>query len=189
MARDFNSHQQGYPLTSISRNNSMLRNLSRVCRLAASDKPPKSSSWSPNQWLDCRFLHDQTIADPPTSSTGSISLARSQDPSGSPSQSFAVGDGSESGPSLTRSKSTYTRDQPLDGMSPITSVPSTEFAQGPRPTYTNPPFHTHSFFVALEKTFPEQTARSLMRATRALLVDRVSRVRSDGLTAKDLDNV
>jgi hypothetical protein len=28
-----------------------------------------------------------------------------------------------------------------------------------------------------------------MRATRALLVDRVGRVRREGLTAKDLDNV
>lgn len=57
------------------------------------------------------------------------------------------------------------------------------------PTYSSPPFHTHSFFRALEKTFPEQTARSLMRATRALLVDRIGKVRREGLTVKDLDNV
>jgi len=57
------------------------------------------------------------------------------------------------------------------------------------PTYTSPPFHTHTFFAALEKTFPEQIARSLMRATRALLVDRIGRVRREGLTVKDLDNV
>lgn len=57
------------------------------------------------------------------------------------------------------------------------------------PTYSSPPFHTHSFFTALEKTFPEQTARSLMRATRALLVDRIGKVRREGLTVKDLDNV
>ncbi|KIM46257.1 hypothetical protein M413DRAFT_441338 [Hebeloma cylindrosporum] len=56
------------------------------------------------------------------------------------------------------------------------------------PTYTSPPFHTHTFFAALEKTFPQQTARSLMRATRALLVDRIGRVRREGLTVKDLDN-
>lgn len=55
--------------------------------------------------------------------------------------------------------------------------------------YTSPPFHTHTFFKALEKTFPEVTARSLMRATRALLVDRIGRVRREGLTVKDLDNV
>ncbi|KAG5716544.1 hypothetical protein E4T56_gene16348 [Termitomyces sp. T112] len=167
----------------------MLRSLPRVCRLSAPDKLSSPSPWPSSHRPVFRFLHnDQTITDPTSSSnTGAaISLARSQDSSGSPSQSFATGDGSESSPSLTRSKSTFTRDQPLNGISPITSVPSTEFA--PRPTYTNPPFHTHSFFVALEKTFPEQTARSLMRATRALLVDRVGRVRSDGLTAKDLDN-
>ena len=56
-------------------------------------------------------------------------------------------------------------------------------------SYPHPPFHTHAFFNALEKTFPTPTARSLMRATRALLVDRVGRVRREGLTAKDLDNV
>ena len=57
------------------------------------------------------------------------------------------------------------------------------------PTYSSPPFHTHAFFTALEKTFPEQTARSLMRATRALLIDRIGKVRKEGLTVKDLDNV
>jgi hypothetical protein len=40
----------------------------------------------------------------------------------------------------------------------------------------------------LEKTFPTPTARSLMRATRALLVDRIGRVRREGLTVKDIDN-
>jgi hypothetical protein len=56
-------------------------------------------------------------------------------------------------------------------------------------TYQNPPFNTHAFFSVLEKTFPKQTARSLMRATRALLVDRIGKVKRDGLTYKDLDNV
>lgn len=41
----------------------------------------------------------------------------------------------------------------------------------------------------LEETFPTATARSLMRATRALLVDRIGRVQREGLTNKDLDNV
>lgn len=56
-------------------------------------------------------------------------------------------------------------------------------------TYQNPPFNTHAFFNVLEKTFPTPTARSLMRATRALLVDRIGKVKRDGLTYKDLDNV
>lgn len=57
------------------------------------------------------------------------------------------------------------------------------------PSYPHPPFNTHQFFVTLEKTFPTPTARSLMRATRALLVDRAGRVRREGLAVKDLDNV
>jgi hypothetical protein len=56
-------------------------------------------------------------------------------------------------------------------------------------TYQNPPFDTHAFLSVLEKTFPTPTARSLMRATRALLVDRIGKVKRDGLTYKDLDNV
>jgi hypothetical protein len=58
-----------------------------------------------------------------------------------------------------------------------------------KPTYENPPFHTHNFVKELEKTFPTPAAQSLMRATRALLVDRVGRVHRDGLAVKDLENV
>lgn len=59
----------------------------------------------------------------------------------------------------------------------------------PTSPYAHPPFDTHRFFAALEKTFPTPTARSLMRATRALLVDRNGRVRRDALTVKDLESV
>ena len=55
--------------------------------------------------------------------------------------------------------------------------------------YTPPPFDTHHFFAVLEKTFSAMTANSLMRATRALLVDRLGRVRREALTQKDLENV
>ncbi len=58
-----------------------------------------------------------------------------------------------------------------------------------RQMHAIPPFNTHHFFVELEKTFPSPSARSLMRATRALLVDRIGRVRRDALTSKDLENV
>ncbi|GJE84679.1 hypothetical protein PsYK624_007550 [Phanerochaete sordida] len=54
--------------------------------------------------------------------------------------------------------------------------------------YGNPPFDTYRFFRELEKAFPTPTARSLMRATRALLVDRVGRVRREGLTVKDIES-
>lgn len=57
------------------------------------------------------------------------------------------------------------------------------------PYYSSPPFHTHKFFVALERSFEPSTARSLMRATRALLVDRIGRVRNEALSTKDLENV
>ena len=57
------------------------------------------------------------------------------------------------------------------------------------PYYSSPPFDTHKFFVALEKSFEQPTARSLMRATRALLVDRTGRVRNEALSTKDLENV
>lgn len=56
-------------------------------------------------------------------------------------------------------------------------------------TYSKPPFDTHHFFSELEKSFPSPVAMSLMRATRALLVDRIGRVRRDALTIKDLENV
>lgn len=55
--------------------------------------------------------------------------------------------------------------------------------------YSKPPFNTHHFFQVLEKTFPTQTARGLMRATRALLVDRMGRVRREAVGVKDLENV
>lgn len=57
------------------------------------------------------------------------------------------------------------------------------------PYYSSPPFDTHKFFVALERSFEPPTARSLMRATRALLVDRIGRVRNEALSTKDLENV
>ncbi len=67
--------------------------------------------------------------------------------------------------------------------------PSTVKAPPHTTTYQRTPFDTHAFLSVLEKTFPTPTARSLMRATRALLVDRIGKVKRDGLTYKDLDNV
>jgi hypothetical protein len=71
---------------------------------------------------------------------------------------------------------------------PTPPVPARPLMNMP-PTYQNPPFHTHKFVAELEKTFPTPTARSLMRATRALLVDRIGRVKREGLAVKDLENV
>ncbi|KAJ7068200.1 hypothetical protein C8F01DRAFT_1117263 [Mycena amicta] len=77
---------------------------------------------------------------------------------------------------------------PPDSTPPSANVPSIRVNSTSVSSSANPPFDTHAFFAALEKTFPTPTARSLMRATRALLVDRLGRVRREGLTVKDLDN-
>ncbi|PVF97250.1 hypothetical protein CPB86DRAFT_735198 [Serendipita vermifera] len=50
------------------------------------------------------------------------------------------------------------------------------------------PFHTYRFFVALEKTFPTPIARTLMKSTRSLLVDRLLKIRREALDVKDMDN-
>lgn len=63
------------------------------------------------------------------------------------------------------------------------------YPKSSRPAYTNPPFDTYGFFKALERTFPTPTAKSLMRATRALVVDRIGKVKNEALNMKDLDNV
>lgn len=77
---------------------------------------------------------------------------------------------------------------PLDPHSnlPAPHLPSN--AHNPMP-YSNPPFDTHKFVAALERTFPTSVARGLMRASRALLIDRLGRVKRDALTMKDLETV
>jgi hypothetical protein len=95
---------------------------------------------------------------------------------------------SKSDPPQTHNASNTVSEQPLTSSTKVSSSHSSS-TQSTSYSYPHPPFHTHAFFNALEKTFPTPTARSLMRATRALLVDRVGRVRREGLTAKDLDNV
>lgn len=111
--------------------------------------------------LHLRRTHTSAIADVSTASD--IALAHPKDPrAATPSSATDI-----SGP-------------------PARTDPS--LAPPPRPPHATPPFHTHAFFVALERTFPTPVARSLMRATRALLADRLGRVRREGLTRKDLDN-
>jgi hypothetical protein len=70
------------------------------------------------------------------------------------------------------------------------STPPTAADAIPQTTsYDQPPFRTHKFFTALERNFPPSTARSLMRATRSLLVDRMNNVKRTSLTTQDLENV
>ena len=119
-----------------------------------------------------RNEHSSTtnIADPP-------SIASSADPDESRSISL-----------LPNSNDRESR-SPSPISPPALIEPSAGKAPPRTSTYQNPPFDTHDFFSVLEKTFPTPTARSLMRATRALLVDRIGKVKRDGLTYKDLDNV
>lgn len=69
----------------------------------------------------------------------------------------------------------------------LSSLPSSQ--QTANGSSGNPPFDTYRFFVELEKAFPTPTARNLMRATRALLEDKLGRVKREGLTVKDLEAV
>lgn len=116
-----------------------------------------------------RAAHNQQAISDTHGPTTAISLARSANGNPPPTHNDATLT-DEQNKSLVRS-----------------SVPST-INSDPRAS-TRPPFHTHAFFAALEKTFPTPTARSLMRATRALLIDRIGKVRREGLTTKDLENV
>ncbi|KAJ7781315.1 hypothetical protein B0H16DRAFT_1658929 [Mycena metata] len=160
----------------------ILRRLPRLCRTITTEAHVSSSS-SLLPIVISRDAHSApSISDP---STGrSISLAHPRD-SVAPSERVPH----RTSPPAP-SDEPISLDPPASPEVPLSTsgVPSTRLDSSSNASYANPPFHTHAFFTALEKTFPTPTARSLMRATRALLVDRVGRVRREGLTVKDLDN-
>ena len=184
----------------------MLRALPRIHRsLLLSTQEFKATSSTPIL-LQRHYVHNslgQPISDPldsPSQSTsvsgpGSISLAHPKDPRSGHGYSEQNQPPSSSTPapldsSPPASSSSSSPSEPASFPPATLSGPPARTHQlDPRHSYTAPPFHTHAFFVALEKSFPTPTARSLMRATRALLVDRIGRVRREGLTVKDLDNV
>ncbi|KAF8165411.1 hypothetical protein B0H34DRAFT_237855 [Crassisporium funariophilum] len=152
----------------------------RLCRAFSTDfhySSPHTSFLVASQ----RAIHaGYAIGDPPSSAVPtSINASHPRDPS------IPL--------SASTSSNPLTNDAPpKDNLPSMSSgVPATYMDTQPRnrtPTYSSPPFHTHAFFAALKKTFPEESARSLMRATRALLVDRIGKVRREGLTVEDLDN-
>ncbi|KAJ7179923.1 hypothetical protein C8R43DRAFT_382531 [Mycena crocata] len=170
----------------------IVRRLLRLCRSISTEShlPP------PPSLLPIVISRDahSSMSDPSTSR--SISLAHPRDPLLR----------SDKIPYRTERSSEPSNDEPITLHPPASSQPSASTStEGAPPStsgvpstlldtssavssYANPPFHTHAFFTALEKTFPTPTARSLMRATRALLVDRLGRVRREGLAVKDLDN-
>lgn len=140
-----------------------------------------------------RGIHNAPpISDPPTShnatdspqpNSASMTHPRDNPPYNSSIHSTPPSESSTS--HVSTSSDAINTSAEMSGL-PTSYTPNASYST---PMYTSPPFHTHTFFKALEKTFPEVTARSLMRATRALLVDRIGRVRREGLTVKDLDNV
>ncbi|KAF9534846.1 hypothetical protein CPB83DRAFT_780728 [Crepidotus variabilis] len=162
----------------------LLRALSRALR---TDSPRLSSSTSHLVAGQCRPYSDTRSGD--LSSTSFNADTKTNGPGnglfGSPEPSSSSSSSSGSSPLPNDGK-------PQQGGTPAVNAGVPTLHSGANtfrsPTYTNPPFHTHAFFNALERTFPEETARSLMRATRALLVDRIGRVRREALTVKDLDN-
>ncbi|EIW82376.1 hypothetical protein CONPUDRAFT_103467 [Coniophora puteana RWD-64-598 SS2] len=130
----------------------------------------------------------------PRASAPTEPSSSSQDPpeteqSSSTIMSPSTPDANNSGPPFPGSPTYGFGDGDVSGL-PVSQNPSQQHQrnQNDRPVYLSPPFHTYQFFAALERTFPTPTARNLMRATRALLVDRIGRVRREGLTVQDLEN-
>lgn len=178
---EYNNRQQLciHPNSVNSIQSMILRSITRVpCRIGL-DAASRRSIQSIKDPTSSSALPDTTIALSPPSDS-SRNQSKSQDTASAPVAASTSGFVSSFSQDLRQSENSKTSHQ-------VSSVPSTDVSRVP--TYSNPPFHTHAFFTALEKTFPTPTARSLMRATRALLVDRVGKVRREGLTVKDLDNV
>lgn len=163
----------------------LLRQLPRLCRAlstATEAHLPSSTSLIPINKTHRDAHTTPNISEPTEARSVSLAHARENISNGSEYDSGDAPSPSAEEP-LMESQS-----GPPESSSQLISAGSSTSQSGV-PSYPHPPFHTHQFFAALEKTFPTSTARSLMRATRALLVDRVGRVRREGLTVKDLDNV
>jgi hypothetical protein len=167
----------------------MLRVIPRIYRYRS--LPPSTPEFNGTSRTTILQRHysptGQPITDPIDSSSqpisvsgpGSISLAHPKDPRSGHGYSDLNPPPSHSPPPEDASSLPTT----------LSGPPARAYQPDPQQSYAAPPFHTHAFVSALEKSFPTPTARSLMRATRALLVDRIDRVRREGLTVKDLDNV
>ncbi|KAI0334782.1 hypothetical protein GY45DRAFT_1046812 [Cubamyces sp. BRFM 1775] len=155
-----------------------------------------------------------TISDPPIApGASSISLAHPRDPSnqgGPSSPPSSSGPPPPDPPSPSPSQTASPQQEPADPqdnttppsspesvsvparfvhppIDPRTNLPLPQAPVSP-PYHVNPPFNTHKFFAALEASFPTPIARNLMRVTRALLVDRIGRVKRDALTVQDLES-
>ena len=135
----------------------------------------------------------RNIRDPFPSGPGqgsqTISLSHPLDPSNSTPLGSTTGPYPNSTSKTTASSDSQHNNTAAETLS-SSGVPTPYvYPKSSRPAYTNPPFDTYGFFKVLERTFPTPTAKSLMRATRALVVDRIGKVKNEALNMKDLDNV
>ncbi|CAL1702216.1 unnamed protein product [Somion occarium] len=186
----------------------ILRNLPRFYRPLCSELHTQS----PYPNFPSRKLHgNANITDPPASGmSANISLAHPRDPASS--KSSTVGSpGSTSPPDIHSVPPPSSSAPPPSPPPPIKDTEDTEHVPIPEnfapvvatppiestlPSphqvahlqYATPPFNTHKFCRQLELSFPRESAEGLMRATRALLVDRIGKVRRDALTSKDLES-
>ncbi|KAH9853788.1 hypothetical protein C2E23DRAFT_776676 [Lenzites betulinus] len=152
-----------------------------------------------------------TISDPAHLHTAStISLAHPKDPLNQPgpsqSQTSTPSPAPSSPPLPSRPSPAESSDSNVTNAGPSQSaetfVPTRYVYPPPDPDahlplphthipsqyHVNPPFNTHQLFAKLETCFPSPIALNLMRVTRALLVDRIGRVKRDALTVQDLES-
>ncbi|KAH8830801.1 hypothetical protein DL96DRAFT_1594357 [Flagelloscypha sp. PMI_526] len=161
----------------------MLRQLPRICLHSPKHVVPSISG------TFARDIHSSPYISDPRPAEQDISMSHPRDPR-DPSNSSQSQSQSPDIPDIIPSTSPPPSGPPPSPSSNLPSIATTTPIPGLTfpPSYSSPPFHTHAFFKELEKTFPTLTARSLMRATRALLIHRVERVQRAGLATKDLDN-
>lgn len=156
-----------------------------------SDPAPGGSAGAPTISLAHPKDPANTSTPGPTPSSLSQDPSSSQLPSPSPSSASSsppLQNDGDAGSSSSSGVPALATGQPLPPLhtnfpsphSPISAIP---------PAYINPPFNTHHFYSVLEMTMPPPIAHNLMNATRALLVDRLGRVKREALTSKDLEVV
>jgi len=192
----------------------VLRHLARFSRSATSAEVQALSFSAP--YIFRRSFTNQSIADPrPPGNTSTVRTAHPKDPgpssqisSDSLSPPPAVDSSTTPSPPSAVPTSTGVRfdsssadtssefvpaSNPPVLANPVNVPQSSSKLPTPQNTpgsqlYAHSPFNTYKFFSELEKTFATPTARGLMRASRALLLDRTGRVKREALSGKDLES-
>ncbi|KAI0771850.1 hypothetical protein BD413DRAFT_546567 [Trametes elegans] len=179
-----------YVHSRVSRSALRLRH-ARPARYVTLSDPPRSSSAS-----DVSLAHPKDPSNQAGPSQPSSSVSSSPPPAPPPpplSPSPGPNPEPELEPTAESSSSAETADTTVPAKyvhPPIDPNANVLFPHTPvsPPYHLNPPFNTHRFFSELEQSFPTPIARNLMRVTRALLVDRIGRVKRDALTVQDLES-